>query len=287
MEENKLTSREELKTYFETGKHPTQGQFSELIDSLRHKNDVLTKRELVAFVNRMAYIDNAFVYYSANNIGDLEVQVVITSQDEEDQVIIIRDSTKVGTIRQFLLGSAPYTIAIEKTTGGGDLKGTEYYSFGYQLGNNYYVRRLFGNNLPAIPDGFDFGELKNYNVPIDIHKEDIQQKVNVVNTNITFINKTEIPIQYRAYSQYWGDKYKTEDSVTEHYDIWDFLYLYYNADLQEINQSIQCNVYDVDDDRLLTTGILNAGQSQESWWGGQVEKVRNVRIECSYSINEK
>ncbi|MDW9382815.1 hypothetical protein [Chryseobacterium sp. JV558] len=286
MEENKLIPRNQLKTYFETGKHPTQNQFSDLIDSLRHKEDVQTKREMVIFLNQMAYIDNTFIYYYLNNVGDLEIQIVVTSSDEEDQIITMRDSTKVGTIRQFLLGSAPYTITIEKTKGGGDLKGTEYYSLGYQLSPSYYIRRLFGNNLPAIPDGYEFGDLQNNNIPIDIHKEDIQQKVSVVNTNIKFINKTEIPIQYRAYSQYWGDKYKTEDSVTDHYDVWDFLYLYYNADLREINQSIQCNVYDADLDTLLTTGVLNAGQSQETWWGGQVEKVRNIRIECNYVINE-
>jgi hypothetical protein len=286
MEENKITPRDQLKTYFETGKHPTQNQFSDLIDSLRHKEDVQTKREMMIFLNQMAYIDNTFIYYSLNNVGDLEIQIVVTSSDEEDQVITMRDSTKMGTVRQYLLGSAPYTIKIKKITGGGDLKGTEYYSFGYQLSASYYIRRLFGNNLPAIPDGYDFGELNNYNIPIDIHKEDIQQKVSVVNTNIKFINKTEIPIQYRAYSQYWGDKYKTEDSVTDHYDVWDFLYLYYNADLREINQSIQCNVYDADLDTPLVAGVLYAGQSQDAWWGGQVEKVRNIRIECNYIINE-
>ncbi|MDF2834256.1 MAG: hypothetical protein K0Q82_3362 [Chryseobacterium indoltheticum] len=32
MEIEELTTRDQLKTYFETGKYPTQSQFSDLID---------------------------------------------------------------------------------------------------------------------------------------------------------------------------------------------------------------------------------------------------------------
>lgn len=40
MEEiNKFTQREELKTYFETGKYPTQGQFGRFIDNYVHLNE--------------------------------------------------------------------------------------------------------------------------------------------------------------------------------------------------------------------------------------------------------
>ncbi|WP_346985731.1 hypothetical protein [Chryseobacterium sp. POE27] len=40
MEEiNKLTQREELKTYFETGKYPTQSQFGRFIDNYVHLNE--------------------------------------------------------------------------------------------------------------------------------------------------------------------------------------------------------------------------------------------------------
>ncbi len=40
MEEiNKLTEREELKTYFETGKYPTQSQFGRFIDNYVHLNE--------------------------------------------------------------------------------------------------------------------------------------------------------------------------------------------------------------------------------------------------------
>jgi hypothetical protein len=59
MDDNKLIPRDQLKTYFETGKYPTQNQFSDLIDSLKHKGDLLTKREIVIFANSMMAIDNA------------------------------------------------------------------------------------------------------------------------------------------------------------------------------------------------------------------------------------
>lgn len=283
MEENKLTPREELKTYFETGKHPTQGQFSELIDSLRHKEDVLNKKEMLIFANNLATIDSAFIYYFANSVGDLEIQVAVTSPDEEDQLITLRDSTKVGVVRQYLFGSAPYTVKIKKISEG-NLGETEYYSFGYQLSESYYVRRLFGNNLNTLPDGFDFGELKNGRLPIEITKMDNNARINIVNTSIKFINRTEVPIQYRAYSQYWGNEDGDKDTITDHYDAWDFLYIAYNADLQAITQNIQCDLYDADTNTLVASGYLYAGQSQENWWGGQVDKVRNVRIECNYAF---
>jgi hypothetical protein len=57
-------------------------------------------------------------------------------------------------VRQYLLGNAPYTIKV-KNISGGNLKETEYYSLGYQLTDNYQIRRLFGNNLHTISEGFD------------------------------------------------------------------------------------------------------------------------------------
>ncbi|MDF2934200.1 MAG: hypothetical protein K0R36_3531 [Chryseobacterium sp.] len=38
-EKNKFTQREELKTYFETGKYPTQNQFGQFIDNYVHLNE--------------------------------------------------------------------------------------------------------------------------------------------------------------------------------------------------------------------------------------------------------
>lgn len=42
MEKNKFPTREELKTYFETDKYPTQSQFSDLIDSYWHKEESIS-----------------------------------------------------------------------------------------------------------------------------------------------------------------------------------------------------------------------------------------------------
>ena len=55
MEENKSTRREELKTYFKTGEYPTQNQFSDLIDSYWHKDEVM---DLEAIKGLQASLDN-------------------------------------------------------------------------------------------------------------------------------------------------------------------------------------------------------------------------------------
>lgn len=50
MEENGLTTKEKLKTYFEEGKYPTQSQFSDLIDSYWHKSEAIESHETLATV---------------------------------------------------------------------------------------------------------------------------------------------------------------------------------------------------------------------------------------------
>ncbi|GAA5084370.1 hypothetical protein GCM10023210_04120 [Chryseobacterium ginsengisoli] len=53
MDENKLPTREELKSYFKTGKYPTQSQFSDFIDSYWHKKeDTLPEETLATVINR-------------------------------------------------------------------------------------------------------------------------------------------------------------------------------------------------------------------------------------------
>lgn len=51
MENNKLPTRRELKTYFETDKNPTQGQFADLIDSYWHKEDNIPKEKIAGLEN--------------------------------------------------------------------------------------------------------------------------------------------------------------------------------------------------------------------------------------------
>lgn len=281
MEDNKLITRDQLKTYFETGKYPTQSQFSDLIDSLKHKEDILNRRELLILANSLVTIDDATFYYTTNNVDDIKMQVAISSSNEEDQMITIKNYMSLGAVKQYLLGSAPYTAEIKKTVSG-DLNGTVYYSLNYALNKSYRISRLFGNNLPGIPDGFYLGEVNNFNVALEINKADFGQKIETINTEIKFINKTEVPIQYMVSSQYWGDRARSEDSVTDHYSAWDFLIFNYNADLRAFSQSVRCDIYNDNDNKLLTTGYLQAGFNQDLWSGGGINGVRNVRIECTH-----
>lgn len=285
MEKNELTTRDQLKKYFETGKYPTQSEFAELIDSLRLKEDVMTRRELTIFANSLASIDNIFVSFLAINVGDLKFSIAVSTNDEPDQVISAGDFKSILD-RRYVIGSAPYTIKVNEISDG-DLGETEYYSLLYQLNQTYNIYRIFGSNLNAIHDGFDFGKLESIGLPIQISKVDYRRRINVLNTNVKFVNKTEVPIRYRIEASGWSDRYRAEDTVTDHYDIGDYLTFYYNADLRKIDQSIQCDIYDEDNGKLLTTGYLHAGQNQTSWNGGQIVEVRNVRIECNYSVDEK
>ncbi|KFF10880.1 hypothetical protein IW15_17015 [Chryseobacterium soli] len=50
MEKKEITTKDELKTYFETGKYPTQSQFSDFIDSYWHKEENIESQETLATV---------------------------------------------------------------------------------------------------------------------------------------------------------------------------------------------------------------------------------------------
>ena len=47
------TTREKLKTYFETGKYPTEAQFAELIDSLRHVDENIPMNVIQGLANAL------------------------------------------------------------------------------------------------------------------------------------------------------------------------------------------------------------------------------------------
>lgn len=285
MEKNRLTTRDKLKTYFETGKYPTQSQFSDLIDLLRLKDDILTNRELVTLANSLEAIENTFIYYYTSEVGDLKLPVVISSKDEEDQMITVEE-TFGGSERRYLFGSAPYTIRAKEFSGG-KLNGNEYYSLVYQLNQAYTITRLFGNNLQTIPDGFEFGVLNDKKMPIQILKQNFGKEINVVNTGVKFINNTEIPIRYRIEAGNWSDGFKAADTITDHYDLWDYLSFYYDADLSGSSQSVNCEIYDADNDKLLSTTSLLAGQSSNYWGGSQyLREIRNIRIECHYAAGK-
>ncbi|MDR6464754.1 hypothetical protein [Chryseobacterium sediminis] len=288
MEENKLTTREELKTYFETGKAPTQNQFSDLIDSLRHKEDGLTNKEIIYLANRLEAIENGFIGYVNYTTEDEEFPIVISSQDEEDQVIDAGKGNNFEGKKRYFAGNAPYTIKAKKFSTK-NLRENEYYALRYEADPvyTYYnmMARLFGNTLPSIPDGFDFGPLKGKRFYFEISKRNYGQKINIVNTHIKFINKTEVFIEYMVYGggNLWGHEYTSEDIVTDHYNIGDFLNFFYRADLRKTDKSIECRVYDEDTDLLLATGYLNANQNNINIpCNGGTDKTRNVRIECDY-----
>lgn len=281
MEDNKFTPRDQLKTFFETGKHPTQNQFSELIDSLKHKGDTLTNKDAVIIANSLnwVFMNNACITYNAYNLQGKKLLFTISSADEEDQVITIYD-VPYHDKKYYLSGDGPYVIKAKELPTEG-LGGTEYYSMAMQM-DDYAVNRLFGNRLPEIPEGFVFGTLKGKRGSLYINKVDVGQTLNVVNTNIKFINKTQAPVQYMLQGNYWSSQYADKDIVTDHYDAWDSLYLYLKADLQGISQSIECKVYDADHNKLLTTAYFEAGQNNQSISGGEIKAIRNVRIECNY-----
>lgn len=281
MEENKPTSREELKSYFEAGDYPTQGQFGKLIDSLRHKGDVLTNKEAAILANSLATIENGYIQYFIVNVENQKFSLVVNQQDEENQQIEMGE-TKGNYVNQYFLGSAPYTIKAKEFPAEG-LREYEYYLLQYQIDPAYNIQKLFGNNLPTIKEGFELGTLKGKILTFQLQKYDLGQRLNIVNTNIKFVNKTEIPIQYRAESNYWSDRYQSGDTVTDHYNVYDELYLYYKADLQGIDKTIECKIYNADNEQLLSSGYLYSGQNNENAWGGQVSRVRNVRIECNYT----
>ncbi|KAB1231348.1 hypothetical protein [Chryseobacterium viscerum] len=282
MEKNNLTTRDKLKTYFETGKYPTQNQFSDLIDSLKHKGDNLSNKEAVIIANSLESIDNANIYYSGVNIGNEKFVAAIGSKDEEDQMITIREYR--GDEKRYLFGSSPYTIKAKEFPVEG-LEGTEYYYLSCNIGEAFTITKMFGNNLPAIPDGFEFGTGESRILYLRVFKQDFGQKVNIVNTNIKFVNATQAAIRYTVQSTYWGHQYTFKDIITDHYDAWDYLEFAYSADLREINQSIECKVYDTDKDALLMTASLHAGQNNQNIFGGdRVKGIRNIRIECNYAV---
>lgn len=282
MEKTEITTREKLKTYFETGKYPTEGQFAELIDFLRLKEDVLSNKEMVMLANNLAALDNGYITYNTSNIEEEEFPIVVSSKNEEDQMFII-SNTYDKEEKRYFQGSAPYTVSTKEFLVD-QLQGYRYYYLNTQVDDGYTMSRLFGNNLPPIPENFGLGTVENKKISIKISNEDFDRKINNLHTRLIFVNKTEILIEYALYGNYWSNKYISEDMVTDHYDLSDSLACFYKADLREINNSIECRLYDADSDKLLMTAHLLPGQKNQNVWAGSViTGIRNVRIECDYA----
>ncbi|MCQ4139118.1 hypothetical protein [Chryseobacterium sp. EO14] len=288
MEKNKLATREQLKKYFEKNKYPTQSQFAELIDAFKHREDIPTNKEAVIMINGLTSYNNGFLSYNEKSLADGKYSLIIKSKNEEDQIITISGNSN-GTYDeriQYFFGSAPYLISINKIELE-DLKENEYYYFYYQISQNILVQKLFGNNLPKVSDGFELGTLEGRRFSFQLQKQNFGQKINIVKTNIKFVNKTNISIQYRLDSGFWSSIYTDKDIITDHYDLWDYLSPYYKANLIGVEQSIECRLYNDDTNELLITGYLYQGQDNNgNWGGGSVYGIRNIRIECSYQDNQ-
>lgn len=285
MEENKITPREVLKSYFEKGDYPTQDQFAELIDSLKHKQDPISSKEFTIATNNF-FANNGFITYYDYSMDDESFPIVVKSSDPEDQIILLGKGYSSEENKIYFFGNAPYTITAKEFSTAG-LKNTEYYQLVYQVDSFFTARKLFGNNLPTIPDGFEFGTLKGKKFYLEIHKIDLGQQVQIVHTKIRMVNNTDVLIQYSTASVYWSEGYRTEDFITSHYNLGDFIYLNYKADLTTVTQNIVCQVYDEDTGQLLMTGYLYAGQNNvNTWGGGSANMVRNIRIECNYLNNQ-
>ncbi|MFY7815373.1 MAG: hypothetical protein ACOVRK_09325 [Chryseobacterium taeanense] len=281
MEKNEITTREKLKTYFETGKYPTEGQFAQLIDFFRLKEDVLTNKELVTLANNLAALDNGYILYSTSSIENEKFPIVVSSKEGESQTFTI-EKTENKEQKRYFQGSAPYTVSTKEFLVD-RLEGYRYYYLNTQVDDGYTTSRLFGNNLPSIPENFGLGTVENKKFSIKISNEDFDRKINNLHTRITFVNKTEILIEYALYGNYWSNKYISEDMVTDHYDLGDFLVCFYRADLSGISKSIGCRIYDEDNDTLLMTASLVPGQKNINVSaGGVLSGVRNARIECDY-----
>ena len=282
MEKNKLATRDQLKTYFETGKRPTENQFSDLIDSLKHKGDPLTNREAVLIANSLESIDAGYVQYSGNGIEDKKFLVAISSDEKEDQVITIRNSPE-GYKKLYFLGNPPYTIKAKELPTEG-LDEYEYYFITCSMSEYSKVTKLFGGNLPVIPEGFELGTVEDKNLLIGVGKLNLRQKLSVVNTHIKFVNTTGIPVQYMVQAGYWSHVFTDKDMITGHYDIWNFLAFSFRADLRKVERSVECNLYDNDNGNILLTIYLNAGQNNQNVSANDfVREIKNIRIECHYA----
>jgi hypothetical protein len=282
-----IRDKNTLKTFFETGDIPSQNQFADLIDSLKHQNDtavlVLTDQVIVSFANRLETIENPSVQYSLVNMGDSLIKLDIAQENGENQTIEIRSNIyeMYFSGKQYLLGGGPFTVTIKELKSE-ELRTNEYYHLNLG-GQNGSMQRLIGNRLPTTLKDFKFDTIKGrgFTFFFSISKQNFGRELGIVHTNIEFVNKTDVPIEYRCYSYYWSDLYTTKDTITSHYDEWDYLSFECNADMTKEDYTIEFNVYDRDTKELLSSNYLNPGENYKGIGMGGVNGVRNVMIECT------
>jgi len=286
MKNNEVTTREKLKTYFQLGDYPTQNEFAELIDSLRHKDDALSYKDIINIANRLAALDSRTIQYYSFGTGDLKFPIVISQKDAEDFVIEIENSEGMSKTQK-IFGKAPFIITTKEfpveTLGRNEYYSLNYYSYDSITSSYSELKRLFGNNLPTIPDGFQIGMIEGEQTSFNIYKQDVGEQVYLLNTDIQFINKTEVNIQYKTESNYWSSIYKNKDMITDHYSVADYLHFMFKADLRNIEKPIECKIFNTNNEELLMTVNLKPLENNTQVWGDKrVEKIRNIRIECDY-----
>jgi hypothetical protein len=275
-----------LKTFFETGDIPSQNQFADLIDSLKHQNDsdplVITDDEIVSIANRLAAIENSSVEYGLSNMGDLLIKLDIAQENGESQEIKIESNIYEPNTskKQYLLGKGPFTVTIKELKSA-ELRPNEYYFISLG-GLSDRFQGLLGNKLPATLKDFQYTiEGRGLTVYFSISKYNAGKELGIVHTNIEFINKTDVPIEYKCHGTFWSDVYRTENTVTAHYDEWDYISFTCNADMTKVDYTIAFNVYDSDTKELVSTSYLAPGENYKNAGMGGVNGVRNVLIECT------
>ncbi|WP_294225953.1 hypothetical protein [uncultured Chryseobacterium sp.] len=278
MENNKLPTREELKTYFETDKVPTQNQFAAVIDALKHKDDIPTNREVAILANSLASINNTYINYNGYNL-DRKFLISLESKGEKEEIVTV-ENYNGSQQKKYFLGSAPYTVKVIDFPNDGLAEG-EYYYLTFAVDQKTVMNKLFGNNLPGIPADFELANSDAKWFSLQINRQYIGRTINIIKTNIKFINNTGENIQYKADGSYIFYQYTAKDLDVNLYDVWDYLNFYYKADLRKSNKNVQCSIYNAENNSLLTTSYMYAGQNSETW-GNQTYGIRNLRIECNY-----
>lgn len=241
----------------------------------------LPNSEVVTIANLLASLPNGYIEYYSNQIADNEFKILIESS-ADDQVITIAGENN-NNPKQYFIGDAPYKIKVAEDFPTEGLGATEYYHIYWQVTNNYDIQRLIGNNLPTLPQGFNFGDLESQRFYFQVYKSNQGQVITIVNTDVTFNNNTNEQIRYRLEADNWGIPYTDEPSITtDHYNRWDYLYPRYEIDLSDSSQSVKFDAYNDDTGQLLRTATAQAGQNYTDLWGGGLNAVRNVRIEVNY-----
>ncbi len=241
----------------------------------------LTEQEAAIISNLMETLDNGYIEYDCNGIQGHEFNLAVEQQDYEGQVIKIAGEDTYGR-KQYFIGNAPYTIKVEDFPKEG-LEANEYFFISYSLEGYNTIEKLFGNTLPYLDKGYLLGTVNGDRFGFRAEKQNLGTQVNVVNTDVSFINHTNEDILYRLSSAYWSIWYQNDASFkTEHFDKWDYLLATYRINLADSDKSVVIEIYNADTDELLKTATANKGGAYDGLWGGQVNAVRNIRIEANY-----